>query len=158
MAEYTVEEFEQRMTSLGEAYGHDCAAALDVCRPLVIDGIRDNFAGSHDSQGNAWPLRKDPIPQHPLLILTGQLQEAATGGGPAHVDRVEDCNTLVIGVDKSAGDHSGGIPGAAVHQYGYSPRNIVARPYLGISEAVQSHCVDALQPWAAQWVTSFLAA
>jgi hypothetical protein len=63
-----------------------------------------------------------------LLVETGQLKAAATGG-PGSVTKASD-RQLITGVDKGGG--GGGIPGAGVHQYGYGA--VPKREFLGPPE------------------------
>ncbi len=96
-------------------------------RPLVLQSIRDNFNSSAGADGSGWPARKRQGDGHPLLMESGALMQAATGGGAGHVTKI-DAKELSVGVDKGAG--GGGIPGAAVHQFGFPRKNIPPRPYL----------------------------
>jgi phage gpG-like protein len=139
MKQQTVEEFAAEFEGLAESFGLDQTATLEACKPVVLEGIAKNFDTASTSAGSKWPPRK-PNPNddgHPLLQETRALKAAATGQGEGKVGRIED-NTLILGVDK--GVKSGGIPGAAVHQFGYPPRNIAQREYLGFSEAVLDEC------------------
>jgi len=97
-------------------------------RGELLGAVRDNFNSSTDAAGNAWPARKIVGDGHPLLIDRGDLMQAATGGGPGHVTEI-DARSIAIGVDKEGGS-ARSLRGAAVHQFGYPPRNIPARPYL----------------------------
>jgi phage gpG-like protein len=88
---------------------------------------------------------------------------AATGEGPGHIERIENGNELVWGV--TTGVQQGGIPGAAVHQYGATIRPVKAqclafeidgkkifakevtippRPYLVIGEEAKERIADVL--------------
>ena len=77
-----------------------------------------NFDRAEDSQGNAWPAHA-PLTialygPHPLLILSGDMKRAATGGAGAVFDiRVGKKKSVVIlGISKVA------IPYAWKHQHG----------------------------------------
>jgi len=105
--------------------------ALRSCLPVLRAGEADNFSRAIDSDGNAWPPRKEVGDGHPLLNDTGALLAAATGTGPGAVDHVEP-RELAFGVDK--GVDLGGLPGAAVHQNGYPPFNIPQREWLYANE------------------------
>lgn len=96
--------------------------------PMLLASFRDRFTSSASADGAAWPARKDPGDGHPLLMETGALMQAATGGGAGAFAEIET-RELSAGVDMQGGSE-GGIPGAGVHQFGYAERNIPARPYL----------------------------
>lgn len=98
-------------------------------RDEVLKGHRDNFTSSATPDGASWPKRKRRGDGHPLLMETGALLQAATGGGPGHVTQVAD-NELLTGVDKSV--DLGGIPGAGVHNFGYGA--VPKREFLGVPE------------------------
>lgn len=55
------------------------APALAAAIPELFASVDKNFARQTDEDGNIWPPRKDNLP-HPLLILTTNMKEAATGG------------------------------------------------------------------------------
>ncbi len=133
----TAAEFAVEMELLGKTFADPIDPALEACAEVIHAGIEENFQQSQQSTGQAWPPRKDPKPQHPLLILSGALQAAATGVGAGSVNRI-DSGVLLIGVDKLGG--GGGIPGAQRHQEGDSPPGILARPYLGMSEETLEEC------------------
>lgn len=141
--------FAQRMGRLATS-GVDVQPILEAGRPIIAQGTREVFEGAHTPDGQAWPARKDPGDGHPLLIETGALLDAAAGEGPGHVDRIENGNTLVVGVDK--GVDLGGIPGAAVHNWGFPPRNIAQREWAGFSEETQ----DKLTEQAADMIAAQL--
>jgi hypothetical protein len=148
----TSEEFINSMNAAPERLAAPIDDAMrTMAEPCYVD-IRDNFLGAHDPDGSDWPTRKDPKPavgwprggaqstpaMHPLLIDTGALSEAAgTPDAPGSICEVSDA-TLMIGVNKDGGE--GGIPGAAVHNYGYFEKNIAQREYLGIREETAEIC------------------
>jgi len=101
-------------------------------RPLVLQSIRDRFNSSASADGKSWPVRQNAGDGHPLLLDTGALMLAATGQGSGHHTSV-DRDSLSVGVDMEGG-YQGGIPGAAVHEFGYAKKNIPARPYLAADE------------------------
>ena len=118
---------------LQAASGHvdrDLAEALDSVKPRLLEAIAENFR-SQSTAGTAWPPRQDTGFSHPLLNKSGALMAAAsTTGAPSHIERtVEDGDglTLELGVDASG--QQGGIPGAAVHNYGATIRP-VQKEYL----------------------------
>jgi len=115
--------------------------AFDAVAPVLRQGIDQHFQQRATPGGMAWPQRKDKKP-HPLLEETGTLRSAATSkGAVGHVERVEG-DTLTLGVDKTIDE--GGLPGAAVHQYGYPEGNIPQRQYLGFSEETTDRSADVV--------------
>jgi len=115
--------------------------AFDAVAPVLRKGIDDHFSARSTPAGNKWPRRKDNKP-HPLLEETGTLRAAAaTENATGHIERVEN-DTLTLGVDKAIDE--GGLPGAAVHQYGYPPGNIPQRQYLGFSEKTTDRSTDVV--------------
>lgn len=104
--------------------------AMEDARVKLRQNVRDNFTSSAGPDGQAWPPRKVPGDGHPLLMDTGALLQAATGGGAGAVSTIED-RAVEIGVDPSV--RQGGIPGAGRHEFGGG--GIPARPYLGASDA-----------------------
>jgi len=135
MVRQSVEEFARDFSEIGRTIGDDFTDALSACRNMVSDAIDSNFVNARTAAGEAWPPRKDPVPTHPLLILLGDLKEAATGGD---VDRIEDGHVLVFGVS------TGTIVYAGVQNFGWPERNIKPRPYMGISEAIVDQCADVI--------------
>jgi phage gpG-like protein len=122
-------EFDAHLAGMTDALADgDFSTCLqqDV-RPLLLQSTRDTFNSQADAQGNAWPERKVAGDGHPLLWESGSLLKAAAGEGAGHVSDVGQ-QSLEIGVDKSV--EEGGIPGAAVHQFGWPEKNIKARPYI----------------------------
>lgn len=79
--------------------------------PIVEDSVDDNFQRQADVVGSTWPPRKDTLP-HPLLIKTGRMKDAATGG-PGQYKRAER-KGLKLGIKPSD------VPYARIHQYGSS--------------------------------------
>jgi phage gpG-like protein len=134
-----VQAFVERMGLLA-AVGADVKPALAASKSIALDGVRQSFMDASSPSGQAWPARKRIGDGHPLLRESGALLEAAAGTGPGHVDRIENGDTQVLGVDKSV--ERGGIPGAAVHQFSFPPRNIPARPYEGFS----NQTLDRMEP------------
>lgn len=111
---------------------------LESCVQPIRDGFASNFAAQEGSDGSPWPPRK-PRPDddgHPLLIETGALM-GGTQGGAGKVERVDD-RLLELGVDK--GVKQGGLPGAAVHNFGYPANNIPQREYLYASSSTLDRC------------------
>lgn len=118
MIQQTADEFVRDMNKLADTIGNDLTAPLEKCKPRLLESFNENF-NSQSSAGNPWPPRKDEGFAHPLLNLSGHLKAAATGQGAGHVERIineGDRTSIELGVDKTA--EGGGLPGAAVHNYG----------------------------------------
>lgn len=127
MIKQTADEFIADLKAIAPRFGDGLPRALEECRPKLLEAFNENFA-SQSSAGQAWPPRKDQGFSHPLLNLSGSLRAAATGQGAGHVERITqegDVHVLELGVDKTAG--GGGIPGAAVHNYGATIRPVKAQ-------------------------------
>jgi len=110
--------------------------ALDQCVTAILASIDENFQKSETPDGHPWPPRKRGG-SWPLLIKTGALKAAATGSHQASIKTVGE-RELAVGVNKGIKD--GGIPGAAVHNFGYPPRNIPQREYLRPREDALDKC------------------
>lgn len=108
------------------------AALAGPIRELVLQAHRDNFTSSASPEGENWAPRKRLGDGHPLLMESGALLQAATGGGAGHVTEVES-RELRVGVDTTT--EEGGIPGAIAHEFGDPRRNLPPRPWVGASEA-----------------------
>ncbi|MFA5752634.1 MAG: hypothetical protein WC910_06165 [Bacteroidales bacterium] len=136
MITQTVSEFEADVDALEQKVSVAIERGLQRCLPVVKEGVSANFEGSVDPDGNPWPPRKIEGDGHPLLIQSGELKAAATGGHIAEVNKDE----LRIGVDKGAG--GGGIPGAGSHNYGYGA--VPQREFMGLNEEYLDKCQDIL--------------
>jgi phage gpG-like protein len=108
--------------------------SMERARAAVLQDIRDAFTSGRSPQGAGWPPRKKEGDGHPLLMDTGALLQAATGGGPGHISNLQE-REMTVGVRKAT------IPYAAVHQYGFPGPdklgrmlNIPARPYHGATD------------------------
>jgi hypothetical protein len=108
---------------------------LQACVQPVRDGFAGNFQAQAGSDGAGWPARKDKLP-HPLLQESLALL-GATQGGAGKAEHVEP-RKLQVGVNK--GVKQGGIPGAAVHNFGYPARNIPQREFVYASETTLDQC------------------
>jgi phage gpG-like protein len=134
----TADQFIVEMQSAPEHIQDRIDGVLNDMTPLVYSDIEDNFLGAKTPDGNSWPARKDPKPTHPLLILSGQLAEAATTpNAPGSVCEVAN-GELKIGVNKDGG--GGGIAGAARHNYGDASPGILQREFLGLTEETALQC------------------
>lgn len=94
-------------------------------RGLVLQGIRDNFTGSRDPSGKPWAPRKNIGDGHPLLMDTGRLMQAATGGGAGHSSAASS-RELSVGVSDAS------VPYAKYHETGTS--KMPARRFMGVQE------------------------
>lgn len=118
---------------------------LEECRDLAKQNIRDNFTSSATPGGESWPPRKILGDGHPLLMDTGKLLQAATGGGSGNVEQIEshgENHELTYGVSLDA------VPYARAHDLGYPPRNLPERHYLGVSEET----IDAFESVIAEHI------
>lgn len=91
-------------------------------RKQALQGIRDNFNSSANPENRSWPPRKVEGDGHPLLIETGKLMQAATGGGAGHVTRISN-GELTLGVDGSK------VKYAAIHNNG--GKRMPKREFMG---------------------------
>lgn len=94
-------------------------------RNRVLQSVRDNFTSSTDERGRQWKPRKVRGDGHPLLIDTGKLLQAATGGGAGHYTKAAS-RELEVGI------FSGVVSYAKYHETGTS--KMPARPFMGVSE------------------------
>lgn len=110
-------KFLRNVPTLVEAVNHrDTMEELAV---IVQESVQDNFQRQTDVMGTFWPPRKDTLP-HPLLIKTGRMLDAATGG-PGHHKRAQR-KGLEMGIKPDK------VPYAKYHQYG--TRRIPQRQYF----------------------------
>lgn len=124
----------------------DLSDQWPTIRSLVLQSFRDNFTSSARADGTPWPPRKGQTSDgfggvvlgaapskrddgHPLLIETGALLQAATGGGAGHITRIA-ASVLEVGIDKSV--KLGGIPGAQAHDRGRG--NLPEREFHNVRE------------------------
>ena len=99
--------------------------ALEQCIPVGHQSVRDNFNSSATPDDQNWPPRKIEGDGHRLLMLSGTLMQAATGGGPGGVVRIEG-NELIMGVDLDI------VPYARAHNLGYPEGHLPQREFLGL--------------------------
>ncbi|KKN80767.1 hypothetical protein LCGC14_0325730 [marine sediment metagenome] len=151
-----LEEFQGKVERIAASFGEENTEALERCDVVLQAGIEDNFRQSRTARGEAWPLRKDPKPTHPLLIMDGDLLVAAiysvgtvsdgkvltkimpegpTGTSRAGIRRHEFGDAtrrqnLSAALRIYAGDKEVGSPG------------ILARPYFGVSEESADKCAE----------------
>ena len=110
----------------------DLSPAWNECHDVITVDIADHFSQSKTPSGISWPPRVDDL-SHPLLILSGRLLAAATGGS-GHVFRVQP-SQLEVGVDDS-------IIYALTQQHGDPSRNIPPRTFVGASAGAIDQCAD----------------
>lgn len=108
---------------------------LRACIPVAQQAMRDNFTASATPDNESWPPRKHEGDGHPLLIDTGALLQAATGGGAGSLVWI-DSQELELGVLGQV------VPYAATHQYGRG--NIPAREFAGLHEIAEDECEEIL--------------
>jgi len=125
----------ERMADRVDAGPYD--KPLEECQELAKQNIRDNFTSSASPDNESWPPRKIQGDGHPLLMDTGKLLQAATGGGAGNVARVSS-HELEYGVNLDT------VPYARAQDYGYPPRNLPERHYLGVSEETVDAFEDAI--------------
>lgn len=96
---------------------------LAAAKTLVHRSIRGGFNSSLDPQtGTPWAPRVRYYP-HPILMKSGAMMQAATGGGAGAIQRITE-RTLTVGVLTSV------IHYAPKHQFGEG--GMVARPFVGV--------------------------
>src|SRR3990167_4423379 len=109
--------------------------AMHEIVPILHEGFETNFMRAEGPNGELWPERKDDLP-HPLLILTGDLIEAARDVGNVN-------NLLAVGDrELSTGVAGAGVPYAATHNYGRDA--IPQREFVYANEEVLDACEEIL--------------
>lgn len=94
---------------------------LRQCEAAARQAIRDNFNSSASPDNVNWPPRKVDGDGHYLLMDTGRLMQAATGGGPgAGSQQTRDAGEHVLELSIDAGT----VPYAATHKHGDPSRNM----------------------------------
>jgi len=123
-----------KVEEAGRHFGdiHQAMETLD-CTPFLNEAVvasyqahRDRFTGSLDPSGSPWPPRKEEGDGHPLLMDTGRLLQAATGGSGEAIKQISN-RDFMIGIAES-------LPYRRVHDFGYPERNIPQRKYFGPDE------------------------
>lgn len=145
MKTQTVDEFIRDMLHAANTFGRDLEHPIAACKDRVMEGFYDNFQNERTPGAGRWPKRKRPKPDHPLLQKTGALMRAVIGAGAGHVERITSLDgiaQLEIGVDK--GVNQGGLPGAAVHNFGYPKKNIPQREYLALNNEAVKDCAGIM--------------
>lgn len=105
------------------------------CADVMRQSVRDNFTSSATPDGASWPPRKIQGDGHPLLMDTGRLLQAATGGGAGAIEIIQG-REVAMGVDGSV------VPYAATHNYGRG--KIPAREYAGLKPDAEAACQEII--------------
>jgi len=121
-------KFGDHLKEVGKAIeGEEMASVMAESYDAIVQNVRDNFTSSVTPGGDPWPERKKIGDGHPLLIESGDLLQASTGGGSGHIKVIEP-RAVEMGVSADSIRH------AATHNFGDPSRNIPSREYLGASE------------------------
>lgn len=105
----TIQQFLQNLRKLKtELPNAPATDVLSEAAGIFHDSVKANFARQEDEFGNHWPPRKDKK-QHPLLVLTSQLLNAA-GGGAGENQVIQGGRKIILEIDSPEY--------AAVHQFG----------------------------------------
>lgn len=115
----------------------DWTVPIQQVIPVVVQGTRDNFNSGADPDNITWAPRKSIGDGHPLLMDRGTMLQAATGGGPGHVQRLFPTE-LQFGVDLQV------VPYARAQNLGFRPRNLPKREYLGLRSNRLDECQEIL--------------
>lgn len=114
--------------------------ALEECKRIAMADMNDNFLGSHDAAGTAWPERRYEY-DWPILIKTGHLQRSVTSETePGHVEQVGP-RYMATGTNVFYG---------WFHQYGTA--KLPPRPFVEVSDkgvdlmeaAIASFVIDTI--------------
>jgi len=150
----TLSELAVRLDGISQgSQGSDYTEPLRSCSTAIKASAKENFAGGHGPDGEAWaPLArprkrtkgmgkaKGAEKDKPLRD-TGLLMASLTAAGPGHVERLTRAELL----------QGTNLGYARYHQYG--TRHIPARPFLGFNEALQDRIVEIFGNW---WVKEML--
>lgn len=134
--QFTTEEFRDELLRIaGEIESDPMEVPLSKCDVIAKQAIRDNFTSSATPDNENWLPRKPRKGDdgHPILIDKGPLLQAATGGGPGHISRIES-RSLAVGVDLDV------VKYARAHNYGVPERNLPQREYLGMRKERADEC------------------
>lgn len=122
--------------------------AMVQCRQALHRGIRAAFNSSVDPQtGQGWRSRVVEGDGHPILLDTGRLMQAATGGGAGAIQDPQE-RSVTIGV------RGGSVPYAAVHQFDGVQRKSgekVRRPFMGASTETLDFCGELIADAGLDW-------
>lgn len=131
---FYVEEAPQQCALLAEAFeSAPLNEAMLACADLMRQSVRDSFNSQASPDGQGWPPRKHVGDGHPLLMDTGRLLQAATGGGPGQLEVIQP-REVSLGVDGRI------VPYAATHNFGRAEANIPSREYAGLKPEYADAC------------------
>lgn len=138
MNETLAEDFAAEMDELAGSLGEGgYQPLLREFVPMIQQDVQQNFDTGATADHSPWPAHAESTVrrygEHPLLVLSGALERAATEAGANHVEDVTDLG-LTYGVR--------GLIYAATHQYGDPDRNIPEREYMAISEETADEMAD----------------
>lgn len=137
------EEFEAYASGVASRIELPLDETLEACRLVLQQGVREGFNSSADPEtGASWPPRKVEGDGHPLLVDTGKMMQAATGGGAGGIKEV-DGRSLTIGVRGSS------VPYASIHQEGSA--RMPQRRFLSASEKTLDECGDLIADAGLNW-------
>lgn len=105
--------------------------AMTKCAVVMKQSVRDNFTSSASPDGSDWPPRKHIGDGHPLLIDTGAMLQAATGGGAGAIEIIQD-REVAVGVDGRI------IPYASIHNFGAG--SMPQREFAGLRPEHEDVC------------------
>jgi len=108
----------------------------DKLRPISLSAVRDNYEATASPDGLTWPPRKRVGDGHPLLIDTGKMLEASTGGVGSVTHYEPD--GMILGVDLDV------VPYARAHNYGNPARNLPQREFLGLHDDAVEEAGEAV--------------
>lgn len=99
--------------------------ALEAATPEVFRSVQKNYGRQVDGDGNAWPPRKDSLP-HPLLILSGQMLDASTGGLGSFVRYSRKGSELGVAIQV--------VPYVLIHHYGSLDGRVPRRRFFYLNK------------------------
>jgi len=141
----------------------DYRPLLKTIRVILVSGVRGFFDQSRDPEGVPWkplkrpryrPLRrgqkhrkrKSPLGIDKPLVDTGTLMRSVTAGGRGKVEEMTD-TSITLGSN---------LIYAGVHNYGYPPKNIPQRQFLGISDEMETEIEEATADFVAEQIARSL--
>lgn len=151
----TAEEFVAELDRLGTSFGEENTEALQECDKIIVASVAVNFQDATTARGEPWPARKpnprEKNPGHSLLILEGDLQQAATTGD----GEITDGKTLTRRMPE--GSQGTSLAGIRRHEFGdeemLGKEGILARPYYGVSPEAADRCADKVADYLVEQVT-----
>lgn len=141
--ELTAKQMADRFRHWGSYQYHLQPEAIETAGEMFLENIGSNFDRKEDASGAAWPAHS-PVTiatygVHPLLILSGRMKTAATGGSGAIAKTSSSTGKTV----KSFGISKASIPYFRVHQHGF--RRIPKRQYYYLHESARPAIVGKLR-------------